>query len=293
MQFSGLNHQMITLWNKKYKIFREEKIDRNSVFNKFDLKKLIYVSFLADSNKKFTVERLCAMNVSELQVLAEFEVQNYLQKSNDYQPIIRLMISSCFSYDEKSFDSILSICFKKLGIEDCCLDLIFPFIHEIVEILKTHSMEESVKSFTRNLVRNHLHYYIIVSSHTIKTNDKRRWLCFLPEGEKNDIDLLFAHLYFKINGENGLLLGENQELSTVVQCLESVKITHVFIFIDDDYNLNVLATYLEEIKKVAPDVTIFVASYANIKETLKTNVPYVNVNSPREFNEYLEKIRSL
>jgi len=45
MQFSGLNHQMITLWNKKYKIFREEKIDRDSVFNKFDLKNLFMFLF--------------------------------------------------------------------------------------------------------------------------------------------------------------------------------------------------------------------------------------------------------
>lgn len=233
------------------------------------------------------------MNVSELQVLAEFEVQNYLQKSDDYQPIIRLMISSCFSYDDKSFDSILSICFKKMGIESCCLDLLFPFIHEIVEMLKIHSIEESVRSFTRNLVRNHLHYYIIHSSHIVKTTDKRRWLYFLPKGEKNDIDLLFAHLYFKINGESGILLGKNQELSTVVQCLESIKITHVFIYIDDGYDLDMLSNYLEEIKKLVPEIMIFVASYANLKEKIETNVSFVNVNSPRELSEYLDKIKSL
>ncbi len=38
-QFSGLSAQMIILWNKKFKLLREEKIDRESTFNKFDLKK--------------------------------------------------------------------------------------------------------------------------------------------------------------------------------------------------------------------------------------------------------------
>lgn len=295
MQFSGLNHQMITLWNKKYKIFREDKIDRDSVFNKFDLKKLIYVSFLTDSNKKFTVERLCSMSVSELQVLSEFEVQNYIQKSNDYQPIIRLLVSSCFSYDDKSFDAILSICFKKMGIEECCFDLIFPFISQIVDILKSHSIEQSVKSFTRNLIRNHLHYYITLTSHEVKADENRRWLYFLPEGEKNDIELLFVHLYFKTNGENGILLGENQAVSTVVQCLESIKITHVFLFIEKEKTLKILPSYLEEIKKIAPEVTIFVASETSLKDKVDTDVSYVNVNvtTPREFNVYLERIKNL
>ena len=78
VQFSGLDEQMIVLWNKKFKVFREEKIDKNSIFNQDDLKKLIIISFLINSNNKYTVEKLSTDLLQELQIKTEFEIQNYL-----------------------------------------------------------------------------------------------------------------------------------------------------------------------------------------------------------------------
>ena len=91
VQFSKLNEQMIVLWNKKYKIFNDEKIDKSSLFTQEDLKKLIIVSFLANSNARYTVEKLCAQSISELSVVTEFELQNFLKKNKDFSPLINLM----------------------------------------------------------------------------------------------------------------------------------------------------------------------------------------------------------
>lgn len=49
---SRQNEQMIVLWNKKFKLFNEDKIDKNSLFNHDHLKKFIIISFLSESNKK-------------------------------------------------------------------------------------------------------------------------------------------------------------------------------------------------------------------------------------------------
>ena len=51
-EFSELDEQMIILWNKKFNLFNEDKIDKNSLFNHDHLKKLIIISFLVESNKK-------------------------------------------------------------------------------------------------------------------------------------------------------------------------------------------------------------------------------------------------
>ena len=49
---SRLDEQMIVLWDKKFKLFNEDKIDKNSLFNHDHLKKLIIIAFLVESNKK-------------------------------------------------------------------------------------------------------------------------------------------------------------------------------------------------------------------------------------------------
>ena len=288
VQFSGLDEQMIVLWNKKFKIFREEKIDRNSIFNQDDLKKLIIISFLINSNSKYTVEKLSTNLLQELQIKTEFEIQNYLQKSKDYKPLIHLLIYSCFSFDSKFFDTILTICFKKEGIQKCCLEIVFPFISTMSEILEMHTVQESIKSFSKNLIRKHL-FYLIKSTQFIENAD-RKWLLFLPKTEFHDIELLYTYLLLKANSEKCIYLGENQELSIINECLENINITHVFTYISKQTDLDILKDYLILIKKHLPGATIFVATYEKLKEKITDEVAYINVNNPKEINDYLHRV---
>lgn len=288
VQFSKLNEQMIVLWNKKYKIFNDEKIDKSSLFTQDDLKKLIIVSFLANSNVRYTVEKLCAQSISELSIVTEFELQNFLKKNKDFSPLINLLVCSCFTYDAKSFDSILSICFKQLGIEECCVKIVFPVISQLAILIDTNSVHSAIKSFTKNLIRKQLHFLIKSTPYSVDNN--RTWLLFLPENEFHDIELLYAHLLLKLDGEKSIYLGDNQTKESINECLNTINITHVFTYINDDYDKDKMKDYLSTIKKIYPTSTIFVATYNKLKEPITEEIPYINVNNPIMFKEYLDKI---
>ncbi|MBO6211960.1 hypothetical protein [Algoriella sp.] len=291
VQFSKLNEQMIVLWNKKYKIFNDEKIDKSSLFTQDDLKKLIIVSFLANSNARYTVEKLCAQSISELTVVTEFELQNFLKKNKDFSPLINLLVCCCFTYDAKSFDSILSICFKQLGIEECCVKVVFPLISQLAILLDTNSVHSAIKSFTKNLIRKQLHFLIKSTPYSVDNN--RTWLLFLPENEFHDIELLYAHLLLKLDGEKSIYLGDNQTKESINECLNTINITHVFTYISDDYDKDKMKDYLAIIKKIYPTSTIFVATYNKLKEPITEEIPYINVNNPIMFKEYLDKIMTM
>ena len=291
VQFSKLNEQMIVLWNKKYKIFNDEKIDKSSLFTQDDLKKLIIVSFLATSNARYTVEKLCAQSISELSVVTEFELQNFLKKNKDFSPLINLLVCSCFTYDSKSFDSILSICFKQLGIEECCVKIVFPLISQLAILLDTNSVHSAIKSFTKNLIRKQLHFLIKSTPYSVDNN--RTWLLFLPENVFHDIELLYAHLLLKLDGEKSIYLGDNQTKESINECLNTINITHVFTYISDDYDKDKMNDYLAIIKKIYPTSTIFVATYNKLKEPITDEIPYINVNNPIMFKEYLDKIMTM
>ena len=288
VQFSKLNEQMIVLWNKKYKIFNDEKITKSSLFTKDDLKKLIIVSFLANSNARYTVEKLCAQSISELSIVTELELQNFLKKNKDFSPLINLLVCSCFTYDVKSFDSILSICFKQLGIEECCVKIVFPVISQLAILIDTNSVHSAIKSFTKNLIRKQLHFLIKSTPYSVDNN--RTWLLFLPENEFHDIELLYAHLLLKLDGEKSIYLGDNQTKESINECLNTINITHVFTYINDDYDKDKMNDYLAIIKKIYPTSTIFVATYNKLKEPITDEIPYINVNNPIMFKEYLDKI---
>ncbi|MFV0232066.1 hypothetical protein OBK30_03245 [Empedobacter falsenii] len=287
-EFSELNEQMITLWNKKYKLFTEEKINHNTLFDHENLKKLMLISFLNESNKKNTIEKLSLKTISELQVICEFEIQTYLQINKNYRPLIKLMVCSCFSYDAKFFDTVLTICFKKLGIGICCNDIVFPFLSLMSEILAKYSIQESLISFSNNLIRKHL-FYLIKSINQTETNN-RKWMLFLPQDEFHDLELLYSYLFLKINNEKGIYLGENQSLKSIIECLEHLNITHIVIYISENYNINTLTDYIITIKKKYPTITIFLTSYKPLKEKITDKIPYININSPQMFNAYLKKI---
>ena len=288
---SRLDEQMIVLWNKKFKLFNEDKIDKNSLFNHDHLKKLIIISFLIESNKKNTVENLSIKSLSEIQILSEFEIQNYIQKNKSYEPIIELLICSCFSYDTRFFDTILTLCFNKIGIEKCCIDIVFPFLSKMSIILEKYTIQESVISFSKNLIRKHLFY--LIKSIPYSDQNSRKWLLFLPEKENDDLELIYTYLLLKINNEKGIYLGENQSLNSILECIENTQITHIFIYISKNYDYFSLAIYLESIKKNLPNITIFVATYVVLKDKITEKVPYINVNNPTAFNYYLQKIMTM
>ncbi len=291
VQFSKLNEQMIVLWNKKYKIFNDEKITKSSLFTKDDLKKLIIISFLVNSNQRYTVEKLCAQSISELCVIIEFELQNFLKKNNDFSSLVNLLVCFCFTYDAKSFDSILSICFKQMGIEDCCIKIVFPLISELAILLDMNSVYSSIKSFTKNLIRKQL--FFLIKSTAYSSENKRTWLLFLPENEFNDIELLYGHLLLKLNGEKSIYLGENQSTESIKECLDNLNITHVLTYISNDYDQDQIKNSLETIKRNQPNSIIFVATYNKLKEPITNEIPYININHPIIFKEYLDKIMAM
>lgn len=290
-EFSRLDEQMIILWNKKFKLFSEEKIDNKSLFSQKHLKKLIIVSFLVESNKKHTVEILSKKSTSELQVLSEFEIQNYILKNNDYHPLIQLLICACFSYDSRFFDSILTICFNKMGIEKCCVDIVFPFLSKMSIVLDQYKIQESIISFSKNLIRKHLFY--LIKSIPYDEGHNRKWLLFLPENETHDLELLYAYLFLKMNNEKGIYLGGNQSLKSIAECLEHVSITHTIIYVNKNFDDENVSKHLALLKKLNPTMTIFVASYEPLKDKITEEIPYINVNTPQMFNSYLQKIISM
>lgn len=290
-EYTRLNEQMIILWNKKFKIFEGEKIDKNTVFNQNHFEKLIIISFLVESNKKYTVEILSKKPIYELKLLLEFEVQNYILKNTDYTPIIELLICSCFSYDSRSFDTILSICFHKIGIEKCCVSIVFPLIHKLSIVLERNNLQESVISFSKNLIQKHL--FFLIKSVPYSENNDRKWLLFLPKNETHNLELLYSYLLLKINKEVSYNLGADFNLMSVIEFLENIEITHIFTFINEDYDKQVLAEYLISIKRKFPEITIIVATYNPLTEKITEEVSYINVNNPTEFNSYLQKIMSM
>jgi MerR family transcriptional regulator, light-induced transcriptional regulator len=290
-QISGLEEQMVILWNKKFKLFREEKIDKDSLFNSDELKKLIIVSFLINSNKKYTVEKLSPLSLNELRVSTEFEIQNFLHKNTDYKPLVSLMIVACFTYDPKYFDSILAVCYKIVGIGNTTVKILFPFLGTISEILKLHLVQDSIISFTTNLIRKNL--YSLIKSQPYSDKESRNWLIFSPENEQSELELLYAYLLLRLNQENGIYLGVDQPLSSIKECINNINISHIFIYISKEYNIEILNNYLHEIKVICPELTIIIASYEKLNQNITEEINFFSVHSPEVFIEYVENIAAI
>lgn len=157
--------------------------------------------------------------------------------------------------------------------------------------MEKYTIQESVISFSKNLIRKHLFY--LIKSIPYSDQNSRKWLLFLPEKENEDLELIYTYLLLKINNEKGIYLGENQSLNYILECIENNQITHIFTYISKNYDYFSLAIYLESIKKNLPNITIFVTTYAVLKDKITEKVPYINVNNPTAFNSYLQKIMTM
>lgn len=286
--FSGVSEQMITLWNKKYQIFHDEKITEESKFNAKELKKLQNVAMLTNLNAKHKIADICQLSGEELSIRLEFELQTYLKNETDYENIIGLLIIFLSTFDGPNFENILSLVIRQLGIEKTYSEIIRPILQRIgIASDKPLTTSLARQRFAISLLRKF--FYFLIKNTARPVPNERLWLLFLNENNHQDLELLYSCLVLKKHGESIIFLGENTSLSVLEECSQSVKPTHFLTFINPQTADNELTDYAQWISTTFPSAQFIAAgskkSFAHIEIDSLCELTH-----PEELNHYLEQL---
>lgn len=200
---TGIKSHTLRIWEQRYGIPHPKRTATNiRYYDDEDLKLLLNVSLLNRQGHK--ISHLTALSKEELEKL----VLSYSSNVNDTSIQIDTMMQAMFNLDEGAFDRILSSHLMKFGLERTMLDLFFPFLKRIGVLWQTGQVNPAFEHFMSNLIRQKI-IVAIDSQSSVKKDEAKKFILFLPESEIHELGLLFANYAIRARGHKTIYLGQN------------------------------------------------------------------------------------
>jgi DNA-binding transcriptional MerR regulator len=251
---SGIKAHTLRIWEQRYHIIHPKRTATNIRFYEDDdLRHLLNISLLNKNGIK--ISKIALMNDAEI---VEAVTRLSAGTFEDSVQIDALTISM-MELDESKFETILSSNIKALGFERTMLEVIYPFLDKLSLLWLTGSIHPVQESFISNLVRQKL----IAAMDAIPyiSESPHAFILYLPEGESQELSLLFLQYLIKKRGFRVLYLGQNTSLFDLAEALKIFKANYVLTIISETFTKQSVHQYLEDLRTVCKEKTVLATGY--------------------------------
>jgi len=202
-QLSGIKAHTIRIWEKRYELIQPNRTQTNiRYYTDEDLRYLLNVGLL--NRNGFKISKIAQMTEGEISE----KVADLSDVNSEHVTQLDALTISMIEMDEYKFDRIISTNIKQIGLEKTMLDVINPFLSKLTVLWMTGSVNPAQVHFITCLIRQK----IIVAIDNLppkQITQNPTFLLYLPEGEIQELILLFVHYLLKSRGNKVIYLGQD------------------------------------------------------------------------------------
>jgi len=280
---SGIKAHTLRIWEQRYAIINPKRTDTNIRFyDQEDLKLVLNVSLLKDNGYK--ISKIAKMSKEEMTEVV-WEVSEKISSHTDQ---IHALTLSMIDMDEQRFEKIIASNTMKLGFERTMLNVIYPFLSKIGIMWITDSINPAQEHFMSHLIRQKL-IVAIDSLYTQITDDSKKYMLFLPDGELHEISLLFANLLVRSRNNRTIYLGQSMPFHDLDIAYELYKPDYLLTILTSRHSDISPEDYLNKLSEKYPDTQILVSGSQVTGQDLKLNDNIIQVNNPNQLIEFAEE----
>ena len=253
-QLSGVKAHTIRIWEQRYNLLHPSRTATNiRTYGEADLRRLLNVATLCSRGQR--ISQVVRLSEEECQVAA-------LALCNEVKPAdcarINALQTAALDLDEPRLHRLLDEAIGELGPEEAILRLGYPVLQRLGVSWKEGSLSVAQERLMAQLLRQEL----LASTDALPllplaTTQAPRWLLFLPEGEWQELALLFMNYALRARGQQVLYLGPNLALPDVLAAAHAFRPTVLATVLTTVPARNQVATYAAELHRHCPDATVF------------------------------------
>jgi len=267
---TGVKAHTLRIWEQRYGLVSPKRTQTNIRFyDDDDLRLLLNVSLL--NERGFRISELARMNHGQLQQLVQ---EQTLLKVDDYAAHLQALTVHMLELNERAFDKVINTSVLQIGLENCMLNVVFPFLHNVGVLWQTGAINPAHEHFISNIIRQKL--IVAIDGQQYSYDDlSRRYLLFLPEGEFHEIGLLFSNYLIQSRGHRVIYLGQNIPLADVEQVYAVYAPHYVVTALTSPLpNNKATSTFIQELNDAFASTTVYISGMQlyNYSETLPKNV---------------------
>ena len=283
-KLTGVKAHTIRIWEQRYNLIEPKRTKTNiRYYCDADLKHLINIALLNRHGHK----------ISKIADLSPNEIVEQASAISDcdlleYDTQLDSLTIAMIELNEYKFDHILTTNIEKIGFECTMLKVIYPFLERLSILWLTGSVNAVQEHFMSNLLRQKAISAIdqepLVSP---RERDAKRFMIYLPEGERQELSLLFMYFLLKTRRHQVIYLGCEMSCEDLYDAYTIRKPDYIFTLINEPFLKTPIQQYVNKLSEQFSDCQILLSGYQVTSKNLR--LPS-NVSACKSLNETIQFI---
>lgn len=263
-KLSGIKAHTIRIWEQRYGVIAPKRTNTNiRYYLDEDLKFLLNVSLL--NKNGFKISKIAKMSRREV---AE-KVASIAEVNFEHSTQLDALTISMIEMDEQKFDRIISTNIQQLGFERTMLEVIYPFLDKLGVLWLTGSINPVQENFISYLIRQKI--IVAINNEPIASGRQaKKFILYLPEGEKQELTLLFMHYILKSRRNQVLYLGQDISLVDLRDACKIHQPDFIFTMISETFTTEPVQRYVDKLGEKFPDCQVLLSGYQVVAQKVNT-----------------------
>lgn len=250
---SGVKAHTIRIWEQRYNFLSPRRSETNiRYYSGEELKTILNIALL---NKY-------GFKISAIDKMSQAEIKENIHSLNDKEAetdcLVTLLVHHMIDLDMEAFEQVLDKYTKTNGIGQAITVLVFAFLEKIGALWQTGHIHPAQEQLVSNVLRQKL--MTAIEQHK-ESKSGQTILLFLPEGEHQELGLLYFNYRFKSKGIRTIYLGANVPHKDVEQILQNNKPDLIFIHLIAGSSVFHLEKFLRQVNSGFGAIPTIISGY--------------------------------
>jgi MerR family transcriptional regulator, light-induced transcriptional regulator len=286
-KLSGIKAHTIRIWEQRYGLIEPRRTPSNiRYYRDEDLKLLLNIALLNKNGHKISkIAKMSRYEIAEkLASLSEF--------NNEYGTQLDALTISMIEMDELKFDRIISANIQQIGFERTMLEVILPFLDKLGVLWLTGSINPVQENFISHLIRQKI--ICAIDKEPLNADKKApKFLLYLPEGERQELSLLFLHYLLKSRGNMVIYIGQDMSLSDLKDVCLIHRPDYIYTMISETYAKEPVQNYIDALSNTFPNSQILLSGYQVVAQNVPSHGNVVVIKSLDQTISFLDTLKSI
>ena len=281
-KLSGIKAHTLRIWEQRYAIIIPKRTNTNiRYYTDTDLRAILNVALLNKNGYKISkISGLAPEEITE-------KVASISDKNIENDTQLDALTISMIEMDEYKFDRIISTNIQKTGFERTMLEVIHPFLDKLGLLWLTGSIRPVQENFMSYLIRQKL---IVALDHLPWTLGKnvKKYLLYLPEGETQELSLLFMHYLLKARQNQVIYVGQNMSIGDLQDVYAIHKPDYIYTMVTETFSRQPVSRYVDLLSKTFHESKILLSGYQIVAQNIESYNNVVVLKSLQETINFLD-----
>ncbi len=268
-KLSGIKAHTLRVWEQRYDIIQPKRTKTNiRYYLDDDLKFILNIALLNKNGIK--ISKIARMSKEEIaEKVAAISEINF-----EYATQLDALTISMIEMDEYKFDRIVRTNIQQLGFERTMMEIIYPFLDKLSVLWLTGSINPVQENFMSYLIRQKI-IVAIDNEQLASGKGVNKFLIYLPEGEKQELSMLFMHYLLKSRRNHVVYIGQEINLTDLRDACNIHHPDYIFTMITETFAKEPVQSYVDRLSANFKETQILLSGYQVVAQNVS---PPANVS---------------